>query len=53
MTDEEFSKHYKRSKPQKWDSGVIVYGLGPIKSSAALELVHKAGYKKYVHLLRC
>ncbi|XP_014678336.1 PREDICTED: uncharacterized protein LOC106818131 [Priapulus caudatus] len=49
MTEEAFAEKYKCARPQKWDANVIFYGLGPIKSTAAVELAHKAGYTKARH----
>lgn len=46
MDDARFTEHYKVPKPQLHDTNIVFYGLGPIKSSAALEIAHKLGYKK-------
>lgn len=44
MTEETFQKTYHAQKPQSYDHNIVFYGLGPIKSHAALKLAHKAGY---------
>ncbi|CAD5116531.1 DgyrCDS5410 [Dimorphilus gyrociliatus] len=49
MTPESFSEHYKRSQPQKHDSNIVFYGLGSVKSTAALEIAHRSGFKKARH----
>lgn len=46
MTPESFSEQYKRSQPQKHDSNIVFYGFGPVKSTAALEIAHRSGFKK-------
>lgn len=50
MSDEEFQNTYHAVKPQSYDHNIVFYGLGPIKSRAALELAKKAGFTKYVLL---
>lgn len=44
MSEEAFQKTYHAPKPQSYDHNIVFYGLGPIKSHAALKLAHKAGY---------
>ncbi|XP_037510868.1 thiosulfate sulfurtransferase/rhodanese-like domain-containing protein 3 [Rhipicephalus sanguineus] len=44
MSEEAFLKTYNAQKPQSYDHNIVFYGLGPIKSHAALKLAHKAGY---------
>uniref|UniRef100_A0A6G5A5P8 Putative sulfotransferase n=1 Tax=Rhipicephalus microplus TaxID=6941 RepID=A0A6G5A5P8_RHIMP len=44
MSEEAFQKAYHAQKPQSYDHNIVFYGLGPIKSHAALKLAHKAGY---------
>lgn len=44
LPDESFQDRYKAPKPQKHDHNIVFYGLGPIKSQAALQLARKAGY---------
>lgn len=44
MSDEEFQNTYHAVKPQSYDHNIVFYGLGPIKSRAALELAKKAGF---------
>ncbi|XP_064455508.1 thiosulfate:glutathione sulfurtransferase-like [Ornithodoros turicata] len=44
LPDESFQDRYKAPKPQAHDHNVVFYGLGPIKSEAALQLAKKAGY---------
>lgn len=46
MSDEEFTATYHTSKLQKDDANVIFYGLSSVKGSAAVEIAHKAGFKK-------
>ncbi|KAH7963044.1 hypothetical protein HPB52_019353 [Rhipicephalus sanguineus] len=48
MSEEAFLKTYNAQKPQSYDHNIVFYGLGPIKSHAALKLAHKAGYAQYV-----
>lgn len=44
LSDEGFRDKYHALKPQSYDRNIVFYGLGPIKSHAALELAKKAGY---------
>ena len=47
LPDEEFQQTYKVKKPMLDESNLIVfYGLSSVKSSAALEILQKMGYKK-------
>lgn len=48
MSDQQFVNRYNVAKPQAYHSNIVFYGLGPIKSTAAIELARKYGYKKYV-----
>ncbi|XP_022656501.1 thiosulfate sulfurtransferase/rhodanese-like domain-containing protein 1 [Varroa destructor] len=45
LDDEIFQERFRCEKPLKHDTNLIFYGLGPIKSRAAVELARKAGYK--------
>lgn len=45
LSDEDFQKTYHAPKPQSYDHNIVFYGLGPIKSQAALKLAIKAGYE--------
>lgn len=49
LSDEEFKQTYDKPKLQKDDINVIFYGLSSVKSSAAVEIAHKMGYKKSRH----
>lgn len=49
MSDESFTECYKCDKPLLHDTNIVFYGLGPIKSTAALELAFKLGFKKARH----
>lgn len=50
LPDEEFHQTYKVKKPTLDESNLIVfYGLSSVKSSAALEILQKMGYKKARH----
>ncbi|XP_064638591.1 thiosulfate sulfurtransferase/rhodanese-like domain-containing protein 3 isoform X1 [Lineus longissimus] len=51
MSESEFVQKYRVNMPSKMDRNVVFYGLGPIKSTAALELVHKVGYKNARHYI--
>uniref|UniRef100_A0A131Z0K9 Fed tick salivary protein 7 n=1 Tax=Rhipicephalus appendiculatus TaxID=34631 RepID=A0A131Z0K9_RHIAP len=44
MSEDAFQNTYHAQKPQSYDHNIVFYGLGPIKSHAALKLAHKAGY---------
>lgn len=44
LSDEDFQRTYHAPKPQSYDHNIVFYGLGPIKSQAALKLAVKAGY---------
>ena len=46
MNDAMFAESFGVPFPGKHDRNIVFYGLGPIKSTAALELAHKLGYKK-------
>lgn len=46
MTDEAFEEKYKASKPQQKDTNIVFAGFKSVKSSAALEIAHKLGFKK-------
>ena len=48
MSEEEWRSRFSASKPTKKDKGIIFYARGPIASSAAVEIAHKMGYKKWV-----
>lgn len=48
LSEEGFREKYHAEKPQSYDHNIVFYGLGPIKSHAALELAKKAGYALYV-----
>ncbi|CAI9737021.1 Hypothetical predicted protein [Octopus vulgaris] len=49
MADDLFLNTYGVVKPSLQDTNIVFVGLGPIKSSAALEIAHKAGFKKARH----
>ncbi|KAL5004116.1 hypothetical protein ScPMuIL_017572 [Solemya velum] len=49
MDDASFSEHYMKPKPHPHDTNIVFVGYGPIKSSAALEIAQKVGYKKARH----
>jgi rhodanese-related sulfurtransferase len=49
LADGEFSERFKCEKPQKHATNLVFYGLCEVKSSAALEIAHKLGYKKARH----
>lgn len=49
LNDEEFKQAYCKPKFQKDDAGVVFYGLSSVKSSAAVEIAHKMGFKKYAY----
>lgn len=46
MTDEAFTEQYKAPKPQQKDTNIVFAGYKSVKSSAALEIAHKLGFKK-------
>lgn len=49
VAENEYLQRYGVSKPEKHDTNVIFVGFGPVKSSTALEIAHKMGYKKARH----
>lgn len=49
MEDETFVELYGVNKPQPQDTNIVFVGLSHIKSSTALELAHRAGFKKARH----
>jgi len=49
LPDESFTERYKCEKPQKHSTNLVFYGLCEVKSSAALELAYKLGFKKARH----
>ncbi|KRY60772.1 Thiosulfate sulfurtransferase/rhodanese-like domain-containing protein 3 [Trichinella britovi] len=49
LTPEAFRKQYHFDKPTKYDANIVFHGLSHIKSTAALEIAHKYGYKKSRH----
>ena len=46
MTEEAFTKKYKAPKPEHKDTNIVFAGYKSVKSSAALEIAHKLGFKK-------
>ena len=46
MQDEAFTEKYKAPKPQLKDTNIVFAGFKSVKSSAALEIAHKLGFKK-------
>ena len=46
MKDEAFAEKYKFSKPQHTATNIVFAGYKSVKSSAALEIAHKLGFKK-------
>jgi hypothetical protein len=48
MEDDLYASQYGVAKPNKDGSDVIFYSLSSVQSSAAVELAHKMGFKKYV-----
>ncbi|XP_077987968.1 thiosulfate:glutathione sulfurtransferase-like isoform X2 [Glandiceps talaboti] len=49
MNEANFIEQFGREKPMKWDINIVFYGMGPIRSRAAVELAHKYGYLKARH----
>lgn len=49
VADNVYLERYGVSKPEKHDTNVIFVGFGPVKSTTALEIAHKLGYKKARH----
>jgi len=45
MDNDDFEDQYGFAKPDKYDRNIVLYGQGTVKSSAALEIAHKLGYK--------
>lgn len=43
---EDFERTYKMTKPGKKEEKLVFYAQGPVKSSTALELAQKLGFKK-------
>lgn len=49
LDPEEFERTYGMTKPTKKDCRLVFYATGPVKSSTALELAQKLGFKKARH----
>lgn len=49
LNDEDFKQLYNKAKLGKDDPNVVFYGLSSVKSSAAVEIAHKMGFKKSRH----
>jgi len=49
LANADFAERFKCEKPQKHATNLVFYGLCEVKSSAALEIAHKLGYKKARH----
>ncbi|KAA3678783.1 uncharacterized protein DEA37_0013583 [Paragonimus westermani] len=47
LPDEVFAKKYGVKKPRHSDENIVFYGLSDVLSSAANEIAHGLGYKKY------
>ena len=46
LDSKEFEANFNSAKPTKDNSNIIFYGFGSVKSSTALEIAHKLGFKK-------
>ncbi|XP_060085442.1 thiosulfate:glutathione sulfurtransferase-like isoform X1 [Ylistrum balloti] len=46
LKDERFIELFNIPKPRPNDEDIVFVGFGPIKSSTALEIAHKMGFKK-------
>jgi len=52
LDPEQFALQFSASKPAKDGQNIVFYGLSSVKSTAAVEIAHKLGFKKYeLHLL--
>jgi len=49
LDDEQFKATFCSTKPGKDDANLLFYGFCSVKSTTALEIVHKLGFKKARH----
>lgn len=49
LDDAEFKATFNTTKPTKDDANILFYGFCSVKSTTALEIVHKLGFKKARH----
>jgi len=47
LDPEQFRTQFSATKPAKDGESVVFYGLSSVKSTAAVEIAHKLGFKKY------
>jgi rhodanese-related sulfurtransferase len=48
LDPDQFKAKFNSVKPAKDDQNIVFYGYCSIKSTTALEIAHKLGFKKYV-----
>jgi len=44
---EQFATQFSAAKPAKDGQNIVFYGFSSVKSTAAVEIAHKLGFKKY------
>jgi len=47
LDPEQFATQFGAAKPAKDGQNIVFYGLSSVKSTAAVEIAHKLGFKKY------
>jgi len=47
LDPEQFTAQFSAAKPAKDDQNIVFYGFSSVKSTAAVEIAHKLGFKKY------
>jgi len=47
LDPEEFETEFRAKKPAKDNESIVFYGFSSVKSTAAVEIAHKLGFKKY------
>jgi len=52
LDPEQFATQFSAAKPAKDGQNVVFYGFSSVKSTAAVEIAHKLGFRKY-KLHRC
>ena len=47
LNPEQFEAHFGAMKPAKDGHNIVFYGFSSVKSTAAVEIAHKLGFKRY------
>lgn len=48
LSEDEWEREFRMEKPDKSDRNLIFYARGPNASSAAVEIAHRLGFKRYL-----